>query len=209
MGSTQRRERQKAELRQQILEAARAIVLREGFGALSMRKIAEAIEYAPSTIYLYFASREEIALQLVREAFAELMAFFADAVRIADPLERLRALGRAYVAFGFTKPESYRLIFMDDPKLSQEVLPVEALTGQPAEGPGENAFGVLEQTVAELVERKIFAPIEPALGAQIVWSGMHGVVSLRLTCSSASEHVAMDDVPERMMETLVAGLRAR
>ena len=63
MGIVERKERQKAELREQILDAARAIVLAEGFDALSMRKIADAIEYSPATIYLHFASRDRSPIE--------------------------------------------------------------------------------------------------------------------------------------------------
>ena len=61
MGSAERKQRQKAQLREQILEAAREIVVKEGFRALSMRKLADAVEYAPATLYLHFQSRDEIA----------------------------------------------------------------------------------------------------------------------------------------------------
>ena len=69
MARVERREREKAEFRQIVLDAARQIVLEEGFDALSMRKIADAIEYAPGTIYLYFESRDAIAFELCRGGF--------------------------------------------------------------------------------------------------------------------------------------------
>jgi AcrR family transcriptional regulator len=115
MGITERKTRQKQALRERILDAARHIVVREGFAALSMRKIADAIEYSPATLYLHFESRDEIARALCAEGYAQLLSSFEPLAQIADPAERLRALGRAYVAFGVAHPETYRLIFMEDP----------------------------------------------------------------------------------------------
>jgi AcrR family transcriptional regulator len=115
MGINERKTREKQALRERILEAAQRIVIREGFAALSMRKIADAIEYSPATLYLYFASRDEIARALCAQGYAQLLASFEPLAQIADPAERLRGLARAYVAFGVAHPQTYRLIFMEDP----------------------------------------------------------------------------------------------
>ncbi|MEW6346044.1 MAG: TetR/AcrR family transcriptional regulator [Paraburkholderia sp.] len=115
MGITERKTRQKQALRERILDAARRIVIREGFAALSMRKIADAIEYSPATLYLHFESRDEIARALCAEGYEQLLASFEPLAQIADPAERLKALARAYIAFGVAHPQTYRLIFMEDP----------------------------------------------------------------------------------------------
>jgi AcrR family transcriptional regulator len=115
MGIAERKHRQKQALRARILDAARRIVMREGFTALSMRKIADAIEYSPATLYLHFASRDEIAHALCEEGFAQLLKMLEPLAAIVDPVERLKAFGRAYVAFGVAHPQTYRLIFMEDP----------------------------------------------------------------------------------------------
>ncbi|RKR45911.1 TetR family transcriptional regulator [Paraburkholderia sp. BL17N1] len=122
MGIAERKNRQKQALRERILDAARRIVMREGFAALSMRKIADAIEYSPATLYLHFASRDEIAQALCAEGYAQLLQTFVPLAGIADPAERLKALGRAYVAFGVAHPETYRLIFMEDPSYTGAAL---------------------------------------------------------------------------------------
>ncbi|MFB9123433.1 TetR/AcrR family transcriptional regulator [Paraburkholderia dipogonis] len=122
MGIAERKNRQKQALRERILDAARRIVMREGFAALSMRKIADAIEYSPATLYLHFASRDEIAQALCAEGYAHLLETFVPLAGIADPAERLKALGRAYVAFGVAHPETYRLIFMEDPSYTDAAL---------------------------------------------------------------------------------------
>jgi AcrR family transcriptional regulator len=96
MGITERKTHQKQALRERILDAARRIVIREGFAALSMRKIADAIEYSPATLYLHFESRDEIARALCAEGYEQLLASFEPLAQIADPAERLKALLAPY-----------------------------------------------------------------------------------------------------------------
>lgn len=134
MGITERKTRQKQALRERILDAARRIVMREGFAALSMRKIADAIEYSPATLYLHFDSRDEIARALCAEGYAQLLGTFEPLAQIADPAERLRALGRAYVAFGVAHPQTYRLIFMEDPSYTGAALGGSSALGKSASG---------------------------------------------------------------------------
>jgi AcrR family transcriptional regulator len=204
MGVTERRERQRAELREQILTAAKAIILEDGFEGLTMRKIAEAIEYSAATIYLHFASREAIALQLVTEGFAELMLFMAPAVVIADPLARLRALGDAYVRFGLERPQTYRLIFMTDPRLSKVVSDHVIEKGD--DDPGARCFDALVQTVGELIDNRTFKRVDPEVAANCFWSALHGIVSLHITCEAMLTDVI--GTSHVMRDALVNGLRA-
>src|SRR5215472_9288465 len=144
MGTAARRERERSELRAKILDAARDIVLREGFGSLTIRKLAEAIEYAPGTIYLYFENRDAIARELSSEGFRSLLEVFEPAGHVTDPLTRLEAVGRAYVRFGMENPETYHLIFMEDPQLTTAVF--EGAGGDP----GQRAYRALIDPLEEL-----------------------------------------------------------
>ncbi|HEY1332655.1 MAG TPA: TetR/AcrR family transcriptional regulator [Myxococcaceae bacterium] len=175
MGTAQRRAREKTELRTRILDAARTIVQRDGFGALTVRKIADAIEYAPGTLYLYFENRDAIARALSSEGFSELLQAFAPTERIADPLARLEAIGRAYVRFGMENPETYRLIFMEDPQLTTAVL-------EDAD-PGQRAYRALVDPLEELAQAGRLHPgADVQALADTLWSVVHGIVSLKLTC---------------------------
>lgn len=173
MGIAERKNRQKQALRERILDAARRIVMREGFAALSMRKIADAIEYSPATLYLHFASRDEIARALCAEGYAQLLETFVPLAQIADPAARLKAIGRAYVAFGVAHPETYRLIFMEDPSYTGAALGGAAavLAGAPVTGaaqagvPGETVESAAAETPAvasALPGNAAGASVEPA-----------------------------------------------
>ncbi|WP_211613316.1 TetR/AcrR family transcriptional regulator [Paraburkholderia haematera] len=163
MGIVERKSRQKQALRERILDAARRIVMREGFAALSMRKIADAIEYSPATLYLHFASRDEIAQALCAEGYAQLLQTFVPLAQIADPTERLKALGRAYVAFGVEHPETYRLIFMEDPSYTGAALGAAAAASGAA-GAGTPVAAIAD-TGAPVEAAGITAPETAAVGS--------------------------------------------
>lgn len=200
MGIAERKERQRAELREQILRVARDIVVKEGFPALSMRKLADAVEYAPATLYLHFENREAIAKELCVRGFQDLLAMLEPAAQVEDPLERLPQLAAAYVRFGLEHPETYRLIFMEDPKLST------ALFGDHPEGPGPRSFGVLVQVFVDLLATgRLEEGTKPEQLAEVLWAGVHGIVSLRLTCTGFPGTPA-EELAQVLVTTLLKGL---
>jgi AcrR family transcriptional regulator len=202
-----RREREKAEFREEVLTAARRIVLEEGFDALTMRKIAEAIEYAPGTIYLYFASRDAIAFELCRAGFAELLAALAPAISIPNPIERLRDLGRRYVRFGLENPETYRLIFMDDPKFVEVAFHERA---EAADSPGMQAKALLVSIFSELRERhRLASDADPAALAEMLWVAVHGIVSLKINHTEHFPETPTDELVELISNTLIRGFLKR
>jgi AcrR family transcriptional regulator len=180
MGIAERKNREKQALRERILDAARRIVVREGFGALSMRKIADAIEYSPATLYLHFESRDEIARALCVEGYSQLVATLMPVASIADPAERLRALGREYVAFGVAHPETYRLMFMEDPSYTESAL--ADLTASDDES-GEAAMRLMVDALDALkAQQRLPATLDSTVSAEAFWATIHGIVALKLTC---------------------------
>jgi AcrR family transcriptional regulator len=111
MGIKQRREREKQEVRQGILTAAREIALHEGWQAVTIRNIAERIEYSPSMIYEYVANKEAILLELHREGF-RLLAFSLKTAKSSseDYEERVISMAEAYWEFAMRYPELYQVM---------------------------------------------------------------------------------------------------
>jgi len=111
MGLKQRREREKQEVRQGILTAAREIALREGWQTVTIRKVAECIEYSPSMIYEYFANKEAILLELHSEGL-RLLALSLKTARNSsdDHEERLIRMAEAYWEFAMRNPELYQVM---------------------------------------------------------------------------------------------------
>jgi AcrR family transcriptional regulator len=206
MGIAERKERQRAELREQILAVARRIVLDEGFDALTMRKIGDAIEYSPATIYLYFENREAIGRQLCAESFEHLIAYMAPTGQIADPYERLRAIGRSYTRFGFENPEEYRLLFMTDSAFMEAMFPGDKTSN--AEDAGERAFQfVVDAFRAAQAAGAIRPDGDPVALAEMVWTACHGVVSMTLTCRDALE-TSPEAIADTLCDTMLRGLAA-
>lgn len=191
MGTTERkiRETQARTLsqRERILDAARRIVVREGFAALSMRKLADAIGYSPASLYLYFEGRDEIAEALGREGYMQLLAHLEPYAQEADARERLHALAHAYVAFGCGHPQTYELIFMARKGRSGQVGPPERRARGTAGVPdaphehADDACGVqlFAATLSELTLAS-GARADCALLAQALLATLHGAVMLTL-----------------------------
>ena len=204
MGIAERKDRQRAELREQILSAARRIVLDEGFDALTMRKIGDAIEYSPATIYLYFENREAIGRQLCSESFEHLIAYMAPVGQIADPYERLRGIGRSYTRFGFENPEEYRLLFMTDSAFMEAIFPPDHAADP--KDPGERAFQfVVDAFRAAQAAGVIRSDGDPVALAEMVWTACHGVVSMTLTCNRALE-TPPEAIADTLCDTMLRGL---
>lgn len=108
MGVRERRQRERQELRRAILDTAREIAAAEGWSAVTIRRVAEKIEYSPPVIYEHFSSKEEIVIELLREGFRSLLAEMRSARDAhTDPVESLLAIGHAYWSFSVAHPEMH------------------------------------------------------------------------------------------------------
>jgi AcrR family transcriptional regulator len=174
MGSLERRERERKELRELILEAARELFNSAGVEATTMRAIAERIEYSPTAIYSYFADKEALLHQLCLNDFRSLAQKFAALEKINDPIKRLRRLAQAYADFGIHYPQAYRFLFMT-PK---PVPPATEASGNPDTDPCAHMYKVVESCMAE----GAFKPQlkDANLIAQTIWAGLHGAIALQL-----------------------------
>ena len=126
MGIKERQERDREAVRRSILDAARELFVAEGFQNVSIRKIAERIEYSPAAIYGYFPSKDDIFFELAEEGFRLLgdPAAVRNDPRLKDapPLERVRAVFWRLYEFSRDHPQYFALIFVDRsvPRISRE-----------------------------------------------------------------------------------------
>ena len=182
MSSRLRRDRARRELRRKIMDAARELFVERGYEAVTMRGIAERIEYSPTAIYFHFADKATLIRELVAHDFRALAERFSRLARIADPIERLRELGNAYVDFALRNPNHYRLMFMTPAPEG------DGAKGSLAQGGADrDAYEFLRQTVQEGIAAGRFRPelSDPELLAQMCWAGVHGIVSLHITKARA------------------------
>src|SRR5918992_973820 len=106
-----RRERQRQQLRQAILDAAGELILERGYEGFSLRQVAERIGYSATTIYLHFENKDALIAAVIDEGFERFLRAL-QAVETPDPLGRIIDLGRAYVRFGLENRVYYQLMFM-------------------------------------------------------------------------------------------------
>ncbi|HKV40941.1 MAG TPA: TetR/AcrR family transcriptional regulator [Blastocatellia bacterium] len=206
MGTKQRREREKEALRQEILDAARELFVKEGYQSVSMRRIAEKIEYSPTTIYLYFKDKTELLFSLCEETFAILASHCETLLKdSSDPVSTLRSMCRGYVNFGLEHPNHYIITFVMP---LQHMEGGENLQGRKNEkSQGTKAFGLLRASVEECVKQKKFREVDVDTASQVVWAAIHGVTSLLI----GHPKFAWVDRPRLvnlMIDTTIEGLRA-
>jgi AcrR family transcriptional regulator len=205
VGVQERRARQKKFLRQEILDAASELFVRNGYENVSMRRIAEKIEYSPTTIYLHFKDKAELLDQVCHETFGRLANVLA---RIqeqpGDPLERLKRGLLAYIKFGLENPHQYRATFMIP--LPEELA---AVKHGKTDSPGMQAFDFLRRSVSDCVAAGEFRKLDVELVSQTLWAGIHGVTSLLITHAEVFPWVGREKVIHSMVDTLVAGVAKR
>jgi AcrR family transcriptional regulator len=173
-----RREEERDRLREKILDAARELFVNEGIEKVSMRKVADKIGYTATTLYDHFDDKDAMLLAVCEADFLALRKGFEKIAKIADPLERLRKLGTAYVEFALKHPSHYRLMFMT-PHVHQKNLPNENLIKG---NPDQDAYAFLRETVSAVLEEGLIRDEyrDPDLVSQLLWSGVHGLVALHL-----------------------------
>jgi AcrR family transcriptional regulator len=198
LGITERREREKEEVRKKILDAARELFATEGYERVTMRRIAEAIEYSPTTIYNHFEDKDDLVRALCYDDFSHLLDAMREAPVPADPVDVIRQLGRAYVGFARRHPNHYRFMFMT-PVVKEKLL---------EDNPGETSFRHLLEAVRRAAAAGRFRPIDPLLAAQILWMSVHGPAAAFVTLCPELWPVAppAEDLAEQAMDNALRGL---
>ncbi|MHA4740269.1 TetR/AcrR family transcriptional regulator [Dyadobacter sp. MSC1_007] len=171
MAIKERKEREKQEMRNLIIESATHLFLKQGYDKTSIRNIAEDIEYSPATIYLYFKDKDEIFYVIHENAFAILDQELRKHDVVADPFERLAAIGRTYIQFAFENPDYYDLMFIMR-------APMQQIKNEEKWEALDCAFGYLLQTLTACFEEKKIRQADLHVTAIMVWSYVHGLVSL-------------------------------
>lgn len=188
--SQQRREREREELREQILDAAMNILVKEGYEAVTIRRLADEIAYTPGALYSYFKDKEEIIFALVQRATRHLTKFFQAVESIQHPLERLWAIGRAYMKFAMEHQEYYDLMFIMS-------TPIQRMT-EAEYTEGHAPFFILRTTVQECMQHGYLPQADADTAAYTMWSFVHGSVSLMI-------RKRMTMIPEEKYSDLLEG----
>jgi len=201
MGVKERKARQKKFLRQEILDAASELFVCDGYENVSMRRIAEKIEYSPTTIYLYFKDKAELLENVCHETFGRLMQRLSQIMdQPGDPVERLKRGLVAYIEFGIENPHHYRATFMMP--IPQGFDPKKY--AQP-DSPGMQAFDFMRRCVYDCMSSGKLRIKDAELASQTLWACIHGITALLIT----HEHfpwVGREKVIHSVVDTAVEGL---
>lgn len=172
--SRARRDREKAETRRRILEAARELFTSEGYAETSMRRIADQIGYTATAIYHHFKDKDALLNELCLNDFRALSEALRQMDQIPDPITRLRLMGHNYVKFALSHPQQFRFMFLvERPLPGPDVVTID---------PAEDGYKFLKDNVAEAIALGLIRPEldDVEMLAQIVWSGVHGLAAIHL-----------------------------
>jgi AcrR family transcriptional regulator len=206
MGVKERREREKSETRDKILDAARELFITEGYDGVSMRRVAEKIEYSPTAIYVHFADKNELFHELCQQDYSRLAEVFQSSAMSMDPVERLKQIGRTYMGFGVRYPNHYRFMFMT-PHPAIEPNEEEC---EKKGNPELDAYAFLKWAVQQAIDagRLREELVDAELVSQTVWAAVHGVISLNIA-KCKDEWVdwrPVQDRAETMLDVIMRGL---
>lgn len=176
MGTSERKAREKEALKSLILRAAKKLFVEKGIEQTTIRKIAQQIEYSVGTVYVYYKDKNDILYELHTQGFQQLGGEMKVLFKVADPMERLKALGRVYLQFALENPDMYDLMFTLK-------APMDFLDSVHKEewNEGKGTFDVLRSTVNQCLQQGHFKghQLEPLSFA--IWSMVHGMASLYIS----------------------------
>ena len=177
MGVKERRQREKTQVREKILDAALEFFAREGVEGVTMRALADAIEYSPPVIYAHFRDKDAIIRELCNRQIRGLAQAFSTFGAL-DPVERLRRIGYAYTDFAVQHPSHFRFLFLTEHALPDEL----------GDDPEQNAYAFLKQTVKDGLAAGVFRAgyTDAEEIAQLCWGSAHGLVALHNIKAQAS-----------------------
>ena len=193
MGIAERKERQKTEMKASIQDAAWQLVLESGWQSLSIRKIADAIEYSVPVVYEYFENKEAILLEFSKLGFKLLSNKLKQAkANYRDPTQQLEAIANAYWDFAFSHKEYYQVMFGLGMPTCEQAKTMPELT---------DFRKVIETTISDINPgTNVFIKV------QSFWSMLHGLVSINLVAPETShEGVNREELNILVMKDFISG----
>jgi AcrR family transcriptional regulator len=188
--------------RAEILRAAERIFVAEGYEGATIRKIADEVGVSSTCLYMHFRDKDQILLEICTAAMERLLAINSTiAESPLDPVEQVRRMLKAYVAFALDNPNAYRLVFCapHSPMASDR----EAITHELGAQCRERFFGAVR---AIAVEGRLKSG-NPQAVYQALWAACHGLASLMITKPSL-DWAPAEDLAELLVDGLLFGVIA-
>lgn len=195
MGSKDRIQRLKDETRCKILDASLAIVKEEGWSALSMRKIADKIEYTAPIIYEYFSNKDAILTELTRIGYLKLAEQMKEAERKhADPIEQLKSMWLAYWNFAFEEKELYQVMYGVE---------MNCCVLENACPDMQIPSNMLWDKIAEIIPENLRTDEFIDIKYYTFWSVVHGLISINMT-----NRLSTDEINRQVLSDALNGIVA-
>lgn len=171
MGTEERKNREREEMQKLILKTAMKLFLDDGIENVSLRRIAEKIEYSPAAIYSYYKDKSEIVMALHNEGFEKLYALQLSLEGISDPLEKLMQMGRIYIKFALENPDYYDLMFIAK-GIRDKICEKNKWEA------GERSYNYFRENIKQCIEQEYFIKSDVDAVTFVFWSIVHGMASL-------------------------------
>ena len=177
-----RRERERAQLKERIMDVAREMFVRDGYEAVTLRSIALAIEYTPGFVYKFFKDKQALVREIIRKDSEDLRTHLLECLKVGNPVKQLVEMARLYGGWAVAHPNHYRLMLVPPPAWEQQDQELRLQEPVPLE---QETLSVLTVLVKEAIKQKLMKDkySEPALIAATLWAGIHGVVLLEIAMS--------------------------
>ena len=192
-----------SDLRRLILDETRHLLVTEGYQSLSMRKIARAIGYSATSIYLHFESKDALFHALIDEGFERFyqeLRLVVAAHEARPPLERLRALCRCYIDFGLENPEYYEIMLMLHPARMERYPPEKYRRAR-------RSLDVFVEELRAASRQGVLDVDDPRVSASAVWASLHGIVAL-LIAERLDVRVDVETFIEAAVDQTIGSFRA-
>ena len=180
MGIAERKDRQRAERERRIVTAARVIAEREGWSAVTIRRLADEIEHSQPVLYSHFENRDAIVAAVALDGFREISVALRDAAIGSTGRNAIKNVAAAYLAFALRNPALYEAMF---------ILPTSLRFAEAGTRPELRAgFEALAAVVVPFC-------VDVAVATETFWAALHGLVELersgRIRTSARSERIAL------------------
>jgi AcrR family transcriptional regulator len=189
-------------LKERILDAARQVLLSEGYRNFSLRKIAREIDVSATSIYLHFENKDDLVHHLMEEAIERLNSRLEEAVAKGDdPISRLEDLAHEYAQFALEYPREYQVIYL---------ISSDEMTRYPKEKfrKARKGYEIVTDVLKAGVESGSIAENKPRMAAYTFWAQLHGVMSVVLS-KRLDTRIAQQDFIDEAIDHIIDGYHVR
>lgn len=189
-------------LKKRIIDAARQVLLSEGYRNFSLRKIARKIDTSATSIYLHFEDKDDLVHTLMGEAIERLNnQLEQQAENYDDPIQKLEALAREYVNFALEYPREYQVIYL---------ISSDEMTRYPKEKfrKARKGYEIVTDVLQQGVESGLIAEEKPRIAAYTFWAQLHGVMSVVLS-KRLDTRINQQEFIEEAIDHIINGYQVR